>query len=126
VLLAEFVSRRAGIAAGVLLALYPPAIFMDALIQKSGLSLLLMTLLLWALASAQKTAGRWLLGACGALLGLLMLTREETLCSRRCSRSDAGACPVRSRARGLGHSRRPRWCWRRWSGATPASGANSC
>ena len=75
----EFVSRRAGIAAGLLLALYPPAIFLDTLIQKANLSLLWMTLLLWALARAQKTAGAWRLGACGALLGLLMLTREETL-----------------------------------------------
>ena len=75
----EFVSRRAGIAAGALLALYPPAIFLDALIQKANLSLLWMALLLWALARAQKTAGAWRLGACGALLGLLMLTREETL-----------------------------------------------
>ena len=75
----EFVSRRAGIAAGVLLALYPPAIFLDALIQKASLSLLWMTLLLWALARAQRDAGAWRLGACGALLGLLMLTREESL-----------------------------------------------
>ncbi len=75
----EFVSRRAGIAAGVLLALYPPAIFLDGLIQKASLSLLFMTLLLWALARAQRTAGAWRLGTCGALLGLLMLTREETL-----------------------------------------------
>jgi tetratricopeptide (TPR) repeat protein len=75
----EFVSRRAGIAAGLLLALYPPAIFLDGLIQKASLSLFLMTLLLWALAHAQQTAGAWRLGVCGALLGLLMLTREETL-----------------------------------------------
>lgn len=75
----EFVSRRAGIAAGLLLALYPPAIFLDGLIQKASLSLFLMTLLLWALARAQQNAGAWRLGACGALLGLLMLTREETL-----------------------------------------------
>ena len=75
----QFLSRRAGIAAGLLLALYPPAIFLDALIQKANLGLLWMTLLLWALARAQKTAGAWRLGACGVLLGLLMLTREETL-----------------------------------------------
>jgi tetratricopeptide (TPR) repeat protein len=75
----EFVSHRAGVAAGVLLALYPPAIFLDGLIQKASLSLLWMALLLWALARAQRTAGCLRLGGCGALLGLLMLTREETL-----------------------------------------------
>jgi tetratricopeptide (TPR) repeat protein len=75
----EFVSRRAGFAAGLLLALYPPAIFLDAVIQKSSLSLVTMALLLWALARVQRTPGGWRLGICGALLGLLMLTREETL-----------------------------------------------
>jgi tetratricopeptide (TPR) repeat protein len=75
----QFLSRRAGIAAGVLLALYPPAIFLDSLIQKANLGLLWMTLLLWSLARARQTARAWRFGACGALLGLLMLTREETL-----------------------------------------------
>jgi len=75
----EFFSRRAGIVAGVLLALYPPAIFFDTLIQKANLGLVWMTLLLWLLARVQKRAGAWRTGATGLLLGLLMLTREETL-----------------------------------------------
>jgi tetratricopeptide (TPR) repeat protein len=70
---------RAGIAAGLLLALYPPAIFFDSLIQKANLGLVWVTLLLWALAGAQAAAGAWRLGVCGGLLGLLMLTREESL-----------------------------------------------
>ena len=73
-----------------------------------------MTLLLWALARAQQTAGAWRLGACGALLGLLMLTREETLLlapvlalwtlvglargSARAARARARGLPARPRA----------------------------
>ncbi|MFI5216402.1 MAG: glycosyltransferase family 39 protein [Candidatus Limnocylindria bacterium] len=102
----ELVSRRAGIAAGVLLALYPPAIFLDALIQKANLGLLWMTLLLWALARAQKTAGAGVLCACGALLGLLMLTREETLLLAPVLAlwilAAGGAIPAAHRARRLG------------------------
>lgn len=70
---------RAGLVAGVMLALYPPAIFFDALIQKANLGLLWMTLLLWALSLVRERASRWRLLLAGGVLGLLMLTREETL-----------------------------------------------
>ena len=74
-----FFSRPVGVAAGVLFAAYPPAIFFDALIQKANLGLVWIALLLLALAHARRAPGvaRWTL--CGALLGLMMLTREETL-----------------------------------------------
>src|SRR6266545_186115 len=42
----QFFSRSAGIAAGVILALYAPAIFYESLIQKSALDLFLVALLL--------------------------------------------------------------------------------
>jgi Flp pilus assembly protein TadD len=74
-----FFSRAAGIVAGVILALYPPAIFFDGCIQKANLGLVWTVLLLFALACAVRrpTFARWL--AAGAMLGLLMLTREETI-----------------------------------------------
>ena len=93
----ELLSRRVGVVAGVVLALYAPAIFFDALIQKANLGLVWMVLLLWALARARNVLAlerdapdapaRGLLALpslarlalVGALLGLLMLTREETL-----------------------------------------------
>lgn len=105
----ELLSRRVGVVAGVVLALYAPAIFFDALIQKANLGLVWMVLLLWALARARNAPtlesvdpsvpplrhdsphssslargpliSRSLarLALVGALLGLLMLTREETL-----------------------------------------------
>lgn len=79
----RFFGRASGIAAGVLLAFYPSAVFFDGCIQKAGIGLVWTALLLVALASvraephARASAWRWL--GVGAVLGLLMLTREETL-----------------------------------------------
>ncbi|MBK7876143.1 MAG: glycosyltransferase family 39 protein [Planctomycetes bacterium] len=75
----ELVSRRAGFVAGVALALYAPAIFFDALIQKANLGLVFTTLLLLAIARVQRVPSFARALATGVVLGLLMLTREETL-----------------------------------------------
>lgn len=71
--------RRAGLLAGLALALYPPAIFFDGLIQKASLTLSLSVLLLWLayLAHYNSRAWRWFL--VGLVLGLLALTRQNTL-----------------------------------------------
>ncbi|MCK4342097.1 MAG: tetratricopeptide repeat protein [Phycisphaerae bacterium] len=74
-----FFSRRVGIAAGLILALYPPAIFFDALLQKSVLDLLWTTLLLWLLGRARRRTSVLELGGAGLVLGLLCLTRENAL-----------------------------------------------
>src|SRR4029077_8362606 len=72
-------SRPAGIAAGFLLACYAPAIFFEALIEKSILDLFLVSLLLFLLvgAMARGRCTQWL--AAGAVLGLLGLSRENAL-----------------------------------------------
>jgi len=72
-------SRRAGIAAGLMLACYAPAIFFDGLIEKSILDLFLLTLLLFILFRVDEAQGwrRWL-GA-GVILGLFGLSRENAL-----------------------------------------------
>jgi type IV pilus biogenesis/stability protein PilW len=72
-------SRRAGIAAGLILAFYAPAIFFDGLIEKSILDLILITVLLDLLVAANKERSwaRWV-GA-GVVLGLLGLSRENAL-----------------------------------------------
>jgi type IV pilus biogenesis/stability protein PilW len=72
-------SRNAGIAAGLILACYAPAIFFDGLIEKSVLDLVLLTALLYLLLGLNKTThwSKWL-GA-GAVLGLLGLCRENAL-----------------------------------------------
>lgn len=73
----RLVSRRAGICAGFLLAVYPPAIFFDGLIQKSSLDLFLSVLVL-ALIAAFLERQRWtLLAALGVALGALTLNREN-------------------------------------------------
>jgi len=73
-------SREAGIASGVILSCYAPAIFFDGLIEKSVLDLFLLALLLLLLAQSMegRPAGfHWL--ALGAVLGLLGLSRENAL-----------------------------------------------
>src|SRR5258707_7662043 len=72
-------SRPAGIAAGFLLACYAPAIFFEALIEKSILDLFLVSLLLFLLVGAMERRRwtQWL--AAGAVLGLLGLSRENAL-----------------------------------------------
>lgn len=74
----KWFSRPAGIAAGLILACYAPAIFYAGLIEKSVLDLLLLaTLLLLVHPSASPEKWRWL--ALGAVLGLLGLSRENAL-----------------------------------------------
>jgi len=71
--------RRVGLIAGIMLALYPPAIFFDLIIQKSVLDGVLLSALLWWFASTKldMAVGRWAVG--GALLGMLMLSRENAV-----------------------------------------------
>ena len=76
----RFFSPRVGIAAGAALALYAPAIFVDATLQKSVVDVFLLTGLLWLLSTtldAAPPARRWI--GIGALLGALCLTRENAL-----------------------------------------------
>ena len=81
----RFFSRNVGLAAGLVLALYGPAIFFVGLVHKMALDLFFTTLLLYALASRRdadpaRAALRplWLVLA-GAALGCLALTRENAL-----------------------------------------------
>ncbi len=73
-----FFSLPSGLAAGVMLALYPPAIFYDGVIQKASLDVFLASLLLWLSARRPET-GLLRRAATGAALGLLCLTRENAL-----------------------------------------------
>ena len=73
-------SRPAGIVAGVMPAVYAPAIFFDGLVQKTALGLFLLSLLLALLARLVTEPGRpraWLWP--GVVLGALVLTRENAL-----------------------------------------------
>jgi tetratricopeptide (TPR) repeat protein len=74
-------SKRAGIIAGLLLALYPPAIFFDGLVQKTALDAFLTSLAIWIisgiLVSPKNSLRSW--AGLGATMGALSLTRENAL-----------------------------------------------
>ena len=73
-------SREAGIVAGLMLAVYAPAIFFDGLVQKTALGLFLLCLLLARLSRLVTEPGRpraWMWP--GVVLGGLVLTRENAL-----------------------------------------------
>jgi 4-amino-4-deoxy-L-arabinose transferase-like glycosyltransferase len=75
----RFFTRRVGLAAGLVLAFYGPALFFVGLLHKMALDLFFTSALLYALARALETPRpRWLALA-GALLGCLALTRENAL-----------------------------------------------
>ena len=73
-------SERAGLIAGLGLALYAPAIFSDGLLQKTVLDVFFICLVLWIISSlvdepAKRSRWFWL----GMSLGGLALTRENAL-----------------------------------------------
>ncbi len=73
-------SGPAGIVAGLMLAVYAPAIFFDGLVQKTALGLFLLCLLLALLGRLVTEPGRpraWI--GPGVVLGALVLTRENAL-----------------------------------------------
>lgn len=73
----SFFDWRAGLVAGLALAVYPPAIFFDGHVQKASLDLLLMVTLLVTVAKYQADARpRWLM-LLGLSLGCFTLTREN-------------------------------------------------
>ena len=76
-------SRNAGIVAGLMLAVYAPAIFFDSLVQKSGLGLFLLCVALAVLSRLATgrpgPAREWVWLWPGVALGGLMLTRENAV-----------------------------------------------
>lgn len=70
---------RAGVAAGLILVFYAPAIFFDGVIGKASLGLLLTSAMLWLLVRFQRRPGIRDLLAAGVVLGVLALTRENAL-----------------------------------------------
>lgn len=74
----QLFGQGAGLLAGLMLAVYPPAIFLDTLIQKSVLDLFFLNAAIWLLARLLTAPSRrmlwWLLGLA---IGFLSLTREN-------------------------------------------------
>jgi tetratricopeptide (TPR) repeat protein len=85
----RFFSNRIGLIAGLLLALYAPAIFFDSLLQKSVLDVFLISLTLWILSglapdsrsalALEEPRTRWPWLWLGLGMGALSLTRENSL-----------------------------------------------
>ncbi|MFI5314446.1 MAG: tetratricopeptide repeat protein [Myxococcota bacterium] len=75
----RFFTPTIGVATGIGLALYAPAIYFDGLIQKPVLDGLLLSALLLALSGESTPIGVGRALAAGALLGLLALSRENAL-----------------------------------------------
>lgn len=70
----------AGIVAGALMALYPPAIFFDGLIQKSVLDVFFISAALWIVSRLSEAPRRWREWLwLGLAMGGLSLTRENAL-----------------------------------------------
>ena len=73
-------STRVGIVAGVMLALYAPAIFFDGIIQKAALAAFLLCLLLALLSRLMgQPDRRWSWLGVGLALGCLVLIRENAM-----------------------------------------------
>jgi tetratricopeptide (TPR) repeat protein len=72
--------RSVGLLAGLGLALYAPAIFLDSLLQKSVLDVAFVCLVLWTASRVIETPARpWPWFGLGLALGALSLTRENAL-----------------------------------------------
>ena len=72
-------SPWAGIAAGLMAALYAPSVFFDGVLQKEALAVFLMSVLIWLIAVSMADRRPGLGGAMGLVLVLLALLRENTL-----------------------------------------------
>ena len=73
----RFFDRRTGLLAAGLLAIYPPAIFFDGLIQKASLDLFLVSSLLASVGACLEGPKRRWLVVIGLTLGALSLNREN-------------------------------------------------
>jgi tetratricopeptide (TPR) repeat protein len=72
--------RRAGLIAGIVLAIYPSAIFFDGLLQKTALDAFFTSAAIWILSGMLVSAASplaWL--SLGVVIGALSLTRENAL-----------------------------------------------
>lgn len=71
--------RRVGLVAGLMLALYAPAIFYDGIIQKTSLTGLLVAAVFLFAVELQHRPRAWIALALGVAASLLSLTRENAL-----------------------------------------------
>jgi len=75
----RFFDRTTGRLTGVLLAVYPTALYFDGLIQKTSLAFFLFALILFLVSRLAETPRKRGWYACGAVLGLMSINRENAL-----------------------------------------------
>ncbi|ACL03578.1 Tetratricopeptide TPR_2 repeat protein [Desulfatibacillum aliphaticivorans] len=75
----RYFSLNAGAVAGFLMALYPPAVYFDVLIQKTVLALFFTALFLYIAGKGKDAPSGFVWLASGVCLGLLCLVRENAL-----------------------------------------------
>ena len=75
----NFFSKPVGMLSGFILAIYPPAIFFDCLIQKESLALFFMAFILFILGKMTDRVNIRRMFLMGTALGLLCLLRENAL-----------------------------------------------
>lgn len=75
----DLFTQRVGLIAAAMMAIYPPAIYYDGIVQKTSLASLLLCMLLAACTWLRRRPTPPVAGAIGLLLGLLVLTRENAL-----------------------------------------------
>ncbi len=75
----SFFDQRTALISAIMLALYPPALFFDGLIQKTSLALFLSCALLSILASCAKRKALVRCGLAGFVAGGLILARQNTM-----------------------------------------------
>ena len=75
----KLLSDKVGLVSALMLAVYPPAIYYDGIIQKAALATFLLCVFIAACAYLQSEQRWWYAVFTGASLGLLVLTRENAL-----------------------------------------------
>ena len=75
----RFFGKPAGVVAGLLLAVYAPAIFFDSMLQKACIDVFLVSASLWILSAIDSRRSLGLCFGLGVSLGVLVLSRENAL-----------------------------------------------
>jgi len=75
----RLLGRRTAVASGLMLCVYPPALYFDGIIQKTSLASFLLATMLYLVAIGRSRSRTWVWFAMGSVAGMLSITRENAL-----------------------------------------------